>query len=98
MKTKEKDNNGLLLENRILVRFSLFTFFIFHHIANLAAWSRLKHPELISGALASSAPILAMMDFYGTIYIVHINHVLVQVISKLLKMILKRLEENVLIW
>ncbi|KAF8371111.1 hypothetical protein PRIPAC_77540 [Pristionchus pacificus] len=38
--------------------------------ANLAAWSRLKHPELISGALASSAPILAMMDFYGYLKIV----------------------------
>ncbi|GMT21977.1 hypothetical protein PFISCL1PPCAC_13274, partial [Pristionchus fissidentatus] len=28
-------------------------------------WARLKHPELIAGALASSAPLIAQMDFYG---------------------------------
>ncbi|GMS93611.1 hypothetical protein PENTCL1PPCAC_15786, partial [Pristionchus entomophagus] len=31
----------------------------------LSAWSRLKHPELISGSIASSGPVLAQLDFYG---------------------------------
>ncbi|GMT23496.1 hypothetical protein PFISCL1PPCAC_14793, partial [Pristionchus fissidentatus] len=35
------------------------------YAGNLAAWSRLKHPELIIGAVSSSAPLLAQLDFYG---------------------------------
>ncbi|GMR33725.1 hypothetical protein PMAYCL1PPCAC_03920, partial [Pristionchus mayeri] len=41
------------------------------YAGSLAAWSRLLHPELISGALSSSAPILAQMDFYG--YLQHVE-------------------------
>ncbi|GMT23492.1 hypothetical protein PFISCL1PPCAC_14790, partial [Pristionchus fissidentatus] len=35
------------------------------YAGSLAAWIRLIHPELVAGSLASSAPILAQMDFYG---------------------------------
>ncbi|GMT26257.1 hypothetical protein PFISCL1PPCAC_17554, partial [Pristionchus fissidentatus] len=43
------------------------------YAGNLAAWARLKHPELIVGAVASSAPLLAQVDFYGYLEIVEKN-------------------------
>ncbi|GMR50680.1 hypothetical protein PMAYCL1PPCAC_20875 [Pristionchus mayeri] len=43
------------------------------YAGNLAAWSRLKHPELITGAIASSAPLLAQLDFYGYLNTVQNN-------------------------
>ncbi|XP_050515091.1 putative serine protease K12H4.7 [Diabrotica virgifera virgifera] len=32
---------------------------------NLAAWMRLKHPDLVHGAVSTSAPLLAKLDFPG---------------------------------
>ncbi|KAJ8736096.1 hypothetical protein PYW08_006752 [Mythimna loreyi] len=34
------------------------------YAGNLAAWMRLLYPELVDAAIASSAPVLAMKDFY----------------------------------
>jgi hypothetical protein len=31
---------------------------------NLAAWMKLKHGDIISGAVAHSAPVLAQIDFH----------------------------------
>ena len=39
---------------------------------NLAAWFRLKYPHLAYGAVASSAPILAKMNFQGSHTYYHI--------------------------
>lgn len=36
--------------------------------ANMAAWMRQKYPHLITGAWASSAPLEAKADFYGSLF------------------------------
>ncbi|KAI1723580.1 serine carboxypeptidase s28 domain-containing protein [Ditylenchus destructor] len=41
------------------------------YAGNLAAWFRLKYPDLSLGAVASSAPVQARVDFYDYIYVVH---------------------------
>ena len=35
------------------------------YAGNLAAWMREKYPELVLGAISSSAPLLAKVDFSG---------------------------------
>lgn len=35
------------------------------YAGNLAAWAELRYPHLIDGAVASSAPVLAQVDFPG---------------------------------
>jgi len=35
------------------------------YAGNLAAWIRQKHPEIVTGAIASSAPLLAQTEFHG---------------------------------
>lgn len=35
------------------------------NLGNLAAWLRLKYPDLVSGAISSSAPIQAIANFTG---------------------------------
>lgn len=32
---------------------------------NMATWIRLKYPDVIDGAMASSGPVQAKSDFYG---------------------------------
>lgn len=35
------------------------------YAGSLAAWARLKYPHLIAGAVSSSGPLLAKVDFSG---------------------------------
>lgn len=35
------------------------------YAGSLAAWLRLKYPYLVYGAISSSGPLLAKIDFYG---------------------------------
>lgn len=56
IKTKKKD------ENR---RNSTVIVFGGSYAGSVASWARLKYPHLIQGALASSAPVLAKLDFNG---------------------------------
>jgi len=42
------------------------------YAGTLAAWMRLKYPNLVSGAVASSAPIVAKANFSGMLLILYI--------------------------
>ena len=39
--------------------------FNFDHTGSLSAWFRLKYPHLVDGAVATSGPLLAQLDFSG---------------------------------
>ena len=56
IETRKRDEN--LRNSKVIV-------FGGSYAGNVATWVRLKYPHLVQGALASSAPVLAKVDFYG---------------------------------
>jgi len=58
--TISKDNENFLLNAKWVV-------FGGSYAGSLAAWLRMKYPELVYAAISSSSPLMAKIDFKGNI-------------------------------